>query len=161
MLNALRRSGGFIAALGDSDNAMINCAARESWPQQHTAGSCSQEENSGYWWLLLQDNVSFWAQKLLEVVTKARPLLAPALAPVLQIVRTEDRTPASVMQAEAEWIFPQTLAAFITQFRNTSPSRGMQHFYWREVLFISAILISASSEGKWAHEHEFITFLDT
>ena len=161
MLNALRRSEASLRLEADSDNAMINCAARESWPQRHC--SCSQKENSGYWWLLQQqqDDVSFWAQKLLEVVSNTRPLLAPALAPVLQIVRTEDRTAASVMQAQADWIFPQTLAAFITQFRNTSPSRGMQHFYWREVLFISAISISASSKVKWAHEHEFITFLDT
>ena len=138
-------------------------AQHERAGHSDTAGNCSREENSGYWWLLQQqqDDVSFWAKKLLEVVSNTRPLLAPALAPVLQIVRTEDRTAASVMQAQADWIFPQTLAAFITQFRNTSPSRGMQHFYWREVLFISAILISASSKVKWAHEHEFITFLDT
>ena len=115
-----------------------------------TDGSCSR---------IMRELLS--SKTFVSCHSKTRPLLAPALAPVLQIVRTEDRTPASVMQAEAEWIFPQTLAAFITQFRNTSPSRGMQHFYWREVLFISAILISASSEGKWAHEHEFITFLDT
>ena len=157
MLNALRRSGGFIAARG----GLWQCNDQLRSTRELATATLQLQGTAGYWWLLKQDDVSFWAKKLLEVVSNTRPLLAPALAPVLQIVRTEDRTAASVMQAQADWIFPQTLAAFITQFRNTSPSRGMQHFYWREVLFISAISISASSKVKWAHEHEFITFLDT
>ena len=151
------RCGGQEASLrleADSDNAMINCAARESWPQRHC--SCSREQNSGYWWLLKQDDVSFWAQKLLEVVSNTRPLLAPALAPVLQIVRTED---SGQRDASSGWlnISPNFGSLYNPVQKYFSESRHAELLLKRSALHIRYFNISIikGEVGTWTWIYNF------
>ena len=131
-------------------------AQHERAGHSDTAGNCSREENSSYWWLLQQDDVSFWAKKLLEVVSNTRPLLAPALAPVLQIVRTED---SGQRDASSGWlnISPNFGSLYNPVQKYFSESRHAALLLKRSALHIRYFNISIilGEVGTWTWIYNF------